>query len=216
MTVRGLEQFWVSQKREILIWRVGLMAVAGLLLGMITPYETSNISSTIGRYFYWVGCTVFPALISGFVGHTVFPLCIRHKVNVWTCFLAFCTVLAVPTFVWVAAWEVTLKGLFVYDGSFVEYCTISLTNMDFTLLQYFSFYLRVWVITVMLVGAISLIADRMFNEEPTSEGVGRPVSPFLERIPAELGRDLLCLYQPALVSGLRPGDDLYQPDKLFV
>ena len=75
MTVDSFRYFWASQERHIIVWRALTMAAAGIILGTITPYDTFTISSWIGRYLYWVGAVLLPALLSGFIARPWFPSC---------------------------------------------------------------------------------------------------------------------------------------------
>ncbi len=173
--------------------KTALMALAGILLGMITPYTTSEIPVILGRFLYWVGNIVFASFVSGIVGRIVFPFLNMRKVHAVLAFFVFTAALSLPTLVWVASWELILKGMFMYPGGFtLEYVVSSLASLNYSLIGYLGFYAKVWLITLLIVGPVSLIGDKFKKPSSVSQVIS-PGQRFLDRLPPSLGTDILCL-----------------------
>lgn len=193
MTISELENFWTSHDTTTVMQKTGLMAVAGILLGMITPYNTYEIPMITGRFLYWVGNIVFASLVSGMVGRLIFSILNKMEVHVVLAFLIFTAALSLPTLFWVASWELILKGIFMNPAGFTyEYVSNSLASLNYGLLGYLSFYLKVWLITLLIVGPVSLIGEKLNRGKKASE-VAFPGRRFFDRLPAALGTDVLCL-----------------------
>jgi len=174
-------------------YKVLMMAVGGVFLGTITPYETSSIEEPVGRYSYWIGCVLFPALISGPLARRMFPLLQARQSSALTTFLAFTAVLSVPTSIWVASWEVILKGLFVVPVGFGEYVAETLGRLEFDPGGFLGFYARVWVITLLIVGPVSLAGDRLIPGGDKGASTPPAGQRFMRRLPTKLGTELMCL-----------------------
>ena len=192
MTFDSFQSFWSSQTRKVVIERVALMAIGGVILGTITPYGTSNIASMFGRYLYWLGCVMVPGFYAGYVGQMTFPFLKGRIENLTAVVLIYTSAFTLPTFVWVASWEVILHATFSYQGDFWDCVHFKISQLDFTFFQYLAHYMRVWVISLVLVGAIGLFVGRKHKADGKADAA-KVEAPFLDRLSAELGRDLLCL-----------------------
>ncbi|MEX0297947.1 MAG: LytTR family DNA-binding domain-containing protein [Kordiimonas sp.] len=193
VTIYELQNFWGSRDKALVRQKTIMMFCAGVILGVIAPYNTDSINALVGRFIYWVGNIMFASVVSGIVARWVFPPMLERQVSAIFAFFAYTAILSVPTLVWVASWELILKGLFVNPGGFTnEFIQQSLASLNYGVIGYFGFYARVWFITILLVGPISLIAEKLARQKkiPT-----KPIaeSRFLKRVPNDLGSELLCL-----------------------
>ncbi len=193
MTVDDLQNFWGSRDKALVRQKTLMMFCAGVILGVIAPYNTDSISALIGRFMYWVGNIMFASIVSGIVARWIFPIMSRRQLSAAFSFLVYTAVLSAPTLLWVASWELLLKGLFVNPGGFTEeFVQQSLASLNYGFLGYLGFYARVWMITILLVGPISLIAEKL-AKNPAEQNEPPAGSRFFQRLPVELGTDLLCL-----------------------
>lgn len=193
LTADRLYEFWTAREPRLVGYKILMMAVGGLFLGTITPYETSSIEGPIGRYSYWIGCVLFPAFISGPLGRSMFPLLQARQSGALAAFVAFTAVLSLPTSIWVAAWEVILKGLFVVSLGFWDYVGEMLGRLEFDPGGFLAFYARVWIITLLIVGPVSLAGDRLLPSRKQPASTPSAGHRFMRRLPAKLGTDLMCL-----------------------
>lgn len=193
MTAADLENIWASRDRSIVLRRALMMALTGVILALIAPYNTDSIQSLIGRFLYWVGCAGFPALIAGAIARKVLPPLVARQTNGLLSFGFYTAILSLPIFVWVGFWGLFLTGLFVNpDGFSPEFLEQARAQLDNGFLWYLQGYGQVWVITIMIIGTISLAAEKYLT--PAKAQVTPPVGyRFLKRLPAELGSDLMCL-----------------------
>lgn len=194
MIIDDLEKFWGSRDPKIVLKRTALHVLVGVVLGTLGPYDSSNIESIALRFSYWVGLILFGSMISGVIARTFFPWFKKKRDNVLLAFVGFCAVISVPIF-----FAVILVDIFFAHIIFEDIGPISvsgllkyLANMPLGFFGYILLYGQVLVISVMAFGSVVLLASdhRKKTSMPVEKTSGIR---FLNRLPSELGTDLICL-----------------------
>lgn len=193
MTVDEFQSFWTSVDKSVVKQKHQMMLLAGFIFGILTPYETGNIPYVLLQFLYWVGLIIFTSIISGPVGRKVFS-----KISVQNTSAAFSiglysVALSIPVYIVVALSDIIIGGLFISPQSFtLDNLLKYFSDIEYGFFGYILWFGQVWIVVALLIGAISLLADKFKKTDPTKAPVPAGIL-FLNRLPAELGRDLICL-----------------------
>lgn len=194
MTLDDLHNFWGTKDPKLFWKKAALHLLVGIVLGTIGPYDSSNLPNIAARFGYWISLLLFGAMISGPVARAFFPWLGTKMTDAKIGFIAFCAVLSVPIFTTVILIDVFMVNIiFEAEGPATPDTVLDrLLSMPFGVLGYLLLYGQVFVVSVMAFGAVVLLAA-----DHTKRKSGDPEKPagyrFLNRLPAELGQNLLCL-----------------------
>lgn len=193
MTPTEFQQFWTSRDKTVLKRKRKMMLLAGLVFGILTPYETDNIPNILGQFAYWVGIIFFASIISGPVGRNAFPYLQEKQFSGIILAALYSAAVALPMFATVITTDIIIGPLFIEPQSY------SLANLKkyFAEVKYGPFgyilwYGQVWVVVFLIIGSISLLVDKM-DKSRSAVSPAPAGQRFLSRLPANLGSDLICL-----------------------
>ncbi len=194
MTIDDLEKFWGSHDPKVVLKRTALHVLVGLVLGTLGPYDSSNIESIFLRFGYWVSLILFGSIISGVIARVFFPWFKQKRDNVQLAFMGFCAVISVPILFAVILIDIFYAHIIFEDmGSISAGNTLKyLADMPLGLLGYILLYGQVLVISVMAFGSVVLLASDHRKKTVTAVDKASGIR-FLNRLPSELGTDLICL-----------------------
>jgi len=193
MQTDALKLLWQNHDWRFNRKEAGLVLVAGLLLAFLAPYQSGEGAPFWGRFLYWSGVILFASLISGPIAQALFPRMIAAGLGPLKGFFLYTTVLALPIFALVFLLDVLMKGL-VSQGTDLNWSYVSqyLDAQDLTVLSFLLFFLQVWLIAALINGFSALLFERFFSPEELP-GTAPAEFKFLNRLPAKLGQDLVCL-----------------------
>ncbi|MEX0300613.1 MAG: LytTR family DNA-binding domain-containing protein [Kordiimonas sp.] len=194
MTIDDLQNFWGSRDPKVILKRKLLHLLVGIVLGTLGPYDSSNLESIILRFGYWIGLVLFGSMISGIIARRFFPWFKKQWDSVQLAFLGFCALMSVPIFLAVIIIDLVYIRIIFEEIEVVSLNSVlkHLLEMPLGLLGYLLLYGQVLVVSVMAFGSVVLLASnhRKKPKEPVEKVSGLL---FLNRLPPEIGTDLLCL-----------------------
>jgi hypothetical protein len=163
------------------------MFCAGLLLSLIGPYDTSNIPEALARIGYWTSLLVLASLLSG-PWMRVLEHAFEADGRLWKAMLIFCATLSLPVYSVVIAYDM----FFGAGGEFsLAHVIKFLSSVEYGAIGYVIWYIQVVVITLMVVTALSFAFTALAKQEEPART--RPGQRFLNRLPKEIGTNLICL-----------------------
>lgn len=170
-----------------------MMAIAGVILAILAPYETSNIPFIVARFIYWVGLVSFATLVTAPTARFILPYFEKRAWPLWTVFIAFSGCVSVPVFGIVIFSDLLMTNFFFNpEGFSLSYILSHLLNVPYGPLGYLMWYGQVVIITMLLVGSISLIIDKT-SKPKEQAAMPSPGYRFINRLPSPLGSSLICL-----------------------
>lgn len=191
--------FWGTKDVGAELRKSIMMAVIGLILAFIGPYDTSTLPADHWRVIYWVSLLLLTSILTGPIARITFPSLAPHITNPAFFLMAYSAIMSVPVFfavvgtdIYIHAWANTGQN------PTLEYAYRFLTYQGLTWDVFLLWYGKVVIIMFMSLGAISLInhatrpkeADLGINEQQPSPPAGYL---FLRRLPPQLGQNLTCL-----------------------
>ncbi|WP_025896526.1 LytTR family DNA-binding domain-containing protein [Kordiimonas gwangyangensis] len=196
MTFEKLERIWGENDRGLMIKKTAIMILAGMILGVITPYDSSEMPYAFLRYAYWLGTVLIGFALAIPFGRLCFERMNGRAIGPLKAFLIFSAVISVPIFAVVVIADLVIYFSFLSAEPFT---TASLYNFLTELvpiefgsatLGYLVWYAKVFIIVALIYGAASFILER--GLEPDAEDVPRyrAGQVFLNRLPSRLGTSL--------------------------
>ncbi len=194
MTIDDLQSFWGSRDPKVILKRKTLHLLVGIVLGTLGPYDSSNLENIALRFGYWIGLVFFGSMISGIIARRFFPWFKKKHDSVQLAFLGFCALMSVPIFFAVIFIDLIYIHIIFEKIEVLSFSNVleHLLGMPFGLIGYLMLYGQVLVVSVMAFGSVVLLASNHRKKpiEPIKKTSGLL---FLNRLPTEIGTDLLCL-----------------------
>ena len=196
MTFDSLKQIWAGHEQSLVWKKTAIMVVAGLILGVITPYDSSEMPIALLRYAYWLGTVLIGFAASAYVGRRCFDWMDGRDIGMERAFLLFCAVISVPIFGVVLLADVLIYYSFVSSEPFsgaslyqflTEFVPIAFGSV---VLGYVVWYMKVLIIVLMIYGAASVILECGLPGAEEDSPPVRPGQVFLNRLPSRLGPEL--------------------------
>lgn len=193
MQTNTLERLWQHHDWRFNRKEAGLVLVAGLLLAFLAPYQSGESAPFWGRFLYWSGVILFASLISGPVAQALFPRMIAAGLGPLKGFSVYTTALTLPVFTLVFILDILMKGLLNRGTDLTwSYVHDYLASQDLTVVSFLLFFFQVWLIAALINGFSALLFERFFSPAPPV-GAAPATFKFINRLPAKLGQDLVCL-----------------------
>lgn len=150
--------------------------VSGVILALLAPYQTGAIFDATERYIFWIWSSVAGALLLTAFDRVATALGREHGVA---------RPLSASLGVLAAAVPITL----------IVYASAPAIDDGTRLLPFWSLFPSVLIICIPLQIVLLLLARTMPRHTPSPDlhPVAAPRSPLFDKVPARLGRDLLCL-----------------------
>lgn len=191
MTLGELADFWGTRENRVRFQKHGFMFIAGLVLSLIGPYDTSNMPEAGMRIGYWTSLTLLASFVSGPLMRWLHPR-LKPETNIWMAILELSALVSLPVYLVVISYDMYLGP----GGEFtLEHTVYFLADIEYGLLGYLIWFIQVIIITLMLVTTISFTYGVFRKSElaDVENPQARPGQRFLNRLPKEIGTDLLCL-----------------------
>lgn len=193
MTLNDLEEFWGKPTIRNELRKTLYMATAGVVLGLIGPFDSYNLPQALARHLYWLSLILLSSLMSGPLSRSMFPIMMKAGVNPLLGFAAFAFAMSVAIFPFVIFNEIFLSSPY---GLTWDYSLEFLRQVGAW--DYVEWFGQVLVLTLVLLGAISLIHQAMRKPDNPAPQPPVPATPkaghnFLKRLTPDLGKELLCL-----------------------
>ncbi|HEV7227202.1 LytTR family DNA-binding domain-containing protein [Brevundimonas sp.] len=161
-----------------LVRPVATGVVSGVILALLAPYQTGAIFDAAERYIFWIWCSVAGALLLTAFDRVATTLGREHGVS---------RPLSASLGVLAAAVPITL----------IVHATAPAIDDGTRLLPFWSLFPSVLIICIPLQIVMLLLARTAPRQSPAPapdpHAVTAPRSPLFDKVPARLGRDLLCL-----------------------
>lgn len=159
-----------------LVRPVATGVVSGVLLALLAPYRTGAIFDAAERYIFWIWCSVAGALLLTAFDRVASALGREHGVA---------RPLSASLGVLAAAVPITL----------IVHATAPAIDDGTRLLPFWSLFPSVLIICIPLQIVMLLLARTPPRHTPAPDphAITAPRSPLFDKVPARLGRDLLCL-----------------------
>lgn len=193
MTLNELKEFWGKPTIQNELRKTLYMATAGVVLGLIGPFDSYNLPQAFARHLYWLSLILISSLMSGPLARGMFPPMIKAGFNPILGFIVFAFAMSVGIFPFVIFNEIYLASPYGvtwdYSLEFLRYVGAW---------DYVEWFGQVFVLTAVLIGAISMIhkAVQKPGEAATPAPTHAPQTAgqnFLKRLAPNLGDELLCL-----------------------
>ena len=193
MTISELQSFWADTTVRAEARKAAYFLVAGIILGTIAPYDSSNVPYVWVRYLYWISLGLLNSVISGPVAWLCLPYFARAGKPASLAFLVFCTLVSLVLFPVVIFAEIYLSSpnalTLDYTLRFLSY----VGGWDFV-----AWFGQVAVLTFVVMAAVTvanhLLTRRGVTEQSETPETAPPAhSRFFARVPNHLGRELVCL-----------------------
>lgn len=193
MTLTELQNFWATKNQTVRRNKLWMMVGAGAILGILTPYETSNIPNILGQFAYWIGLLVFADIISGRLASKIFPFLVQKQLNPTVGLCCFSAVLSIPLFMAVIATDIVVGGLFIEPQDFNLINLLKyFSNIKYGVAGYFLWFGQVWLISFLIIGSVSLLHEKITKADKASKTP--PAGQlFVNRLPGHLGTHLIAL-----------------------
>lgn len=193
MTISELQSFWADTTVRAEARKAAYFLVAGIILGTIAPYDSSNVPYVWVRYLYWISLGLLNSVISGPVAWLCLPYFARTRKPSSLAFLAFSMLVSLALFPVVIFAEIYLSSphalTFDYAFRFLSY----VGGWDFV-----AWFGQVAVLTFVVMLAVTVANHLLAHRAEAGQAVD-PETPtpahsrFFARVPNHLGRELLCL-----------------------
>ena len=191
-----LKEFWGKPTIRNELRKTLYMAIAGVVLGLIGPFDSYNLPQAFARHLYWLSLILISSLMSGPIARVLFPRMIGAGYGPLPGFAAFTVAMSVGIFPFVIFNEIYLSSPY---GVTLGYSLEFLSHVGAW--DYAEWFGQVLVLTAVLLGAISMIHQAM---RPAAAPPQAPTSPppptlqtggehFLKRLAPNLGQELLHL-----------------------
>ncbi len=197
MTLTELEEFWGKPTIRNELRKTLYMGAAGIVLGLIGPFDSYNLPQAFARHLYWLSLIMISSLMSGPLARGMFPPMNRAGFSPLLGFALFSVAMSIGIFPFVIFNEIYLsspKGVtWDYSLEFLGY----VGGWD-----YIEWFGQVLVLTTVLIGAISMIHRAVQKPAPATPSTPPPApdattevagQKFLKRLAPNLGHELLCL-----------------------
>ena len=196
MTLSDIHTFWGEATVRAEARKAGYLFVSGLILGMIAPYDSSNVPILLVRYLYWVSLALITSVLSGPVARLCLPPLMARPLPASLGFALYTVAVSVTLFPFVVFTEIYLSSPY---GMTPGYIWDFLTHVGAW--DYVPWFGQVALLTALNMGAITLVYLALHRHGDATAPVGdvppsAPVSRgerFLARLPAHLGSELLYL-----------------------
>jgi cbb3-type cytochrome oxidase subunit 3 len=187
VTLDELNYIWGTKDTSMRYKKHAAMLGAGLIFSLIGPYDTSNMPEHLMRVGYWTSLLLLGSLVSGPSMRWLKPR-MKIETNIWLALLCLSIVISLPVYVVVIAYDMFLSP----EGAFtLDHILNFLTGIDYGLLGYVFWFAQVIIITLLAVGAISFAYSATAKRQ--AQQAAKPGQHFLNRLPADIGSDLICL-----------------------
>lgn len=197
MTLSDLKSLWCTQDKKQILQRHLLLIAAGLVLGLIGPYDSFQQPHIFIRFFYWVSLIGVGSLISGPLARLILTRCEELQINAILSFGYFCVAISLVVFPVVIGYDVFLDVFYGGGQATRSYIIRCLLTGPFDTIKnipliYLLWFLQILIITLMVFGVISLLLDKLYRQ-PEGGVILPPGYRFLNRLPTDIGVDLICL-----------------------
>ncbi len=170
------------------------LIIAGIILGILAPFGTSETNSIATRIPYWVLLLLIANLMAGPIEGKLLSILREKEHHFFVLYIAKSITLSVPVFIIVViSNNLELFGIFTHpeDFSFALVQAL-LDNAQYGFFDYLIQFGQVFFITLLINGADTLLYDKL-QKSPSLETVPPAGQLFLNRLPTELGNKLICL-----------------------
>jgi len=197
VTLDDLKSLWGTQDKKQTLQKHLLLIAAGLVMGLIGPYDSSEQPNIFIRFFYWISLIGAGSLISGPLARLVFMQGEEFQVNSALAFGYFCVAISLAVFPMVIGYEVLLD-IFYGNGQVTRSYIIGFLSagpfdtIENIPLIYLLWFAQVLIITLMVFGVTTLLLDKLYKQ-PEDDVLLPLGSRFLNRLPTDIGVDLICL-----------------------
>lgn len=189
MTTEELQQFWTSRDRPLVVKRYAMMLAAGFILGVVGPYDTSNMPEILIRFGYWLSLLWLASFFAGPIARWYFPRFPNFNHRVSLALFGLCVAVSLPIFLIVMAMDVFGNP----EGQFsVSYVVRFFVDFKYGIIGLIWWFFQVFIITFIAFGAASL-AYSAFLKDTMPATSANPAQRFLNRLPSKIGTDLKCI-----------------------
>lgn len=182
MTLDLLKNFWGAQDGKSRIRKCSLLLLTNILFAFILPYDSAGQFDFILSTGEWITHALILMMTSGIIGRWLFPRLITNNTSISFSIALYSALNTIPVFIISIGYTLFLTP---YGESFIHEASI-----------YFWWGIESYIFTLLVISLLSIIAVKFELTSPptnSTEKQTRPGQRFLNRLPPEIGANLVCL-----------------------